>query len=160
MKTLLLLVCLTSPSFLLGAEPISKSEYSQACSKVEKCVRSVLKEGASTFVMDKTPGKAKRSDFINFLSKLQKLAEPHVKRTPPKMKFEPKKVKVGAQLLGKVRVLVEGGFLARVGPIITRDSEDLVLDEFGDALGLFLARIADLTHVPRSKFSPAMMDGG
>ena len=35
----------------------------------------------------------------------------------------------------------------------------LTVAEFGDAVGYFLVRLADLTHTPSHKYSPALMDG-
>ena len=46
--------------------------------------------------------------------------------------------------------------ISPTGPIAKREAT-LTSAEFGDAVGYFLVRLADLTHLPSHRFSPNMM---
>jgi hypothetical protein len=57
-------------------------------------------------------------------------------------------------------MLVRLGAVARVGPLATNKSDTIDAPDFGDAIGFFLARMAEITHQPSSKWTPWLRDVG
>lgn len=54
----------------------------------------------------------------------------------------------------KIRVLIAAGAVAKYGPLVSGPTMSLTVAEFGDAVGFFLARISELTHMPSRKWTP------
>jgi hypothetical protein len=55
-----------------------------------------------------------------------------------------------------LEMLVRMGAVAKIGPLATGPGNVLTVPEFGDAIGFFLARMAQMTHLPSSKWTPAL----
>ncbi|MBX3096000.1 MAG: hypothetical protein KF812_03985 [Fimbriimonadaceae bacterium] len=53
--------------------------------------------------------------------------------------------------------LLDWGFVAPVGPLMVSGGDTLTPEEYGDCLGFFLCRLADLTHPWSAEFSPDTM---
>jgi hypothetical protein len=69
--------------------------------------------------------------------------------------FDPKVIRLSsASSLRAAMTLTSWGCLNRVGPLLTGPGDHLTPQQFGDASGLFLSRLAELTHTPTIEFSP------
>jgi hypothetical protein len=97
---------------------------------------------------------ANRSDYVLELKRLVELARPSFRINPPKLPFDSRASvsKDGAALA--LKDLVVGGFLSPVGPIAVGPGETMSIKDFADSIGFFVARLADVTHLPTRKFSP------
>lgn len=136
--------------------PLTRGEMAAVFARLEAAERSVLKLPAAK---PKPPSKpadpAQRSDALLEFGRLYRLAK-------PSFSFTPRPIALQNELFGSLkgrpaltaRELVSWGFLAPYGPLITQKAESMSLADFGDAVGFFLARLADLTHVPSERFSP------
>ncbi len=127
--------------------PVTSAEVQASLAQAGRALASILhlsnpELGAATSTT------ASRSEIIAGFWKLYTLAR-------PKFRFSPRPIKV----LGKpaeltLTILIKYGFVAPVGPLTLASRINFSLDEYGDALGMFLARTAELTHTPSSQWSP------
>ncbi|MBS1716241.1 MAG: hypothetical protein JSS72_00740 [Armatimonadetes bacterium] len=82
-------------------------------------------------------------------------ARPKFEFKPLPLEFEERKWTLkSAKAREDARLLVSYGCLAKVGPIVCSKNGLLTAKQFGDAVGMFLGRIAEITHVPSQEFSP------
>lgn len=145
-----------------GKEVLTEAEMYRNLDRLEDAVRSVLKlnkvtqRGANTA---STP--AKRGELLERLDYIYELAKPKFVMTPREITFDPKKVSLPAQHPQRksAEKLVKWGFVGRVAPVVTGNKETMTLHEFGDVLGIFLARLSEVTHKPSTKWSPYLTDG-
>ncbi len=85
----------------------------------------------------------------------------------PQLKFTPNPVEVDASYIHispKVRPqlikLIRLGFVGRAAPLVTGPQDSIGVSELGDAVGFFLSRLAQLTHMPSPKWTPMLGAGG
>lgn len=98
-----------------------------------------------------------RDEVISEMSKIFAACKKAVKFVPNKAKFDPSVFKVGASAKAPLTTLVGWGLVAPVGPVATGPQPGLTIPQFGDAVGFFLARISDVTHMPIPRWSPYLM---
>jgi len=60
----------------------------------------------------------------------------------------------GAAAMRAAKSLAGWGCINRVGALVTNQEDTISPAQFGDESGLFLSRLAELTHTPTIKFSP------
>ena len=85
----------------------------------------------------------------------------------PSFKFTPRPVWYDVGLVtiktGAARkaldLFIKDGFVGRVAPLATSKTDSLSVDDFGDALGFFVSRLADLTHMPDPEYTPILEPG-
>lgn len=101
-----------------------------------------------------------RTELVKEFDRVFETAKPYFKFAPRPVKFDARVFSVkDADARKKLDKLVLWGCVARIGPVATAPKDELALAEFGDAVGFLLVRIAELTHTPSSKWTPAMMHG-
>jgi hypothetical protein len=96
-----------------------------------------------------------RDMVILEMARLLKESEPAIKLVPRPVVFNATLLKAGSPgSKSALLKLVKWGFVAPVGPLATGPTANLTPREFGDAVGFFLARLTDVTHMPSIKWSP------
>lgn len=96
-----------------------------------------------------------RDMVIMEMAKMLKESEPAIKLVPRPVVFDAKLLKAGSPGSKTALLkLVKWGFVAPVGPLATGPTANMTPREFGDAVGFFLARLTDVTHMPSIKWSP------
>ena len=148
MMSLLLLVTFQKP-----VELVTKAEFLAVVTKVEEAIAEVI-----TIKIPGLPkvgkGVATRVEIINRFYIWHRSVKPKYKHTPTFISFDAKLLTLKSSKLDE---LIRWGFVGRVAPLATSKAVGLPPAEFGDTLGYFLSRLADLTHAPTSKFSPFLM---
>lgn len=150
------------PAVSAPAGPLSVAELNASIDKVEIAVRRVVlanrQNPAARPAMEDRP--ATRQEVITEFKRLFEMARPHFKFTPRPVKFDATMISIptGDPARAPLETMIRFGFIGKVAPIATALGPNLTLEEFGDALGLFLARIGDLTHTPSEKWSPYMFN--
>lgn len=145
-----------------SVDKVTLEETSQVMTRVRSVVyRVVLNKAAPKGASSKEKRAATRGEIVGDLYKLFNEFKPEFRVTPRMIeantsRFTLKTTSEKTQL----ETLVKWGFIDRVSPIATSSSPNLSLEEFGDALGFYLSRMAELTHSPSSKFTPALMAPG
>jgi len=98
-----------------------------------------------------------RTQAVTEFSRLFQMASPSFKLTPRPVKFEAQRLKMADPAARqKLTLLVQAGAVAPFGPVASGPSDSLSVKEFGDALGFLLARIAEMSHLPSRKWTPAL----
>lgn len=146
----------------LSQSVLTVGDASKALRKVERSLIGVLKLQAEPKAL---PSKdldkpAQREYIVLQFARMVDLAKGQFKVTPRPIPLDPKTVKLSGNAKTALDRLVAGGFVASAGPLATGAKDTLTLHQFGDAVGLLIARIADLTHTPDSKYSPYLQGGG
>ncbi len=137
--------------------PVRISEVNFTINKYEKVIRKVLgMPGSSAAIASKDTKPASRALILSGLNRLFEMTKPEFKITPRETKLDGNHFAIprGAQNRGVLEKLVKWGFVGKVSPLATSKSDTLTLAEFGDTMGYFLMRVADLTHTPSAKWSP------
>jgi hypothetical protein len=101
-----------------------------------------------------------REQTVNELYRVYTAFKPDYKFTPLPTKYEAGVIKIAAPQRSELLVLVKLGFVGPVSPLATGPTDTLTVSQFGDALGMFIARLAQLTHMPTPKWSPILGAGG
>lgn len=141
----------------VSSTPVTQAEAYEMFQKVEKAFRAVNevteKGPATKLTHANTP--VTRDQTVIEMGRLFDLVRPKftLKTTP--VTFDPsvftlhdKTAKIEANKL------VGWGCIGRFAPMVAGEGSTMQVSPFGDAVGLFIARIAELTHVPSSRFSP------
>jgi hypothetical protein len=106
-------------------------------------------------------GPAKRSDAIARMDQIFEACKPRFKYMPRKISFDTKLLGLatGHPQRPALEKLIRWGCIGRTTPLATSKQESLGVSELGDAVGLFILRIADITHRPDPKYSPIIGGG-
>lgn len=143
------------PAYAACDSPVTQSEAAAVFVKAERVMKTVLQYKAPVPAFPGGASTATREQILNHFQAIFEVVKVKFKFTPPKLPAAPSVISFKAQrsrdLAQRMEVL---GFIDRYGPLATSKTEGLSTQEFGDALGYFMARVAELTHTPSSKFSP------
>lgn len=139
--------------------PVTRSEANKTLTKAWKAVSKALfvKEGLQFDIpLDSNP--VSRDEVLSAFSKVLNAMEKHVKRFPRPVAFKSERLR--KDLDKKYLSLVSRGFIVPYGVMTTGAKNSLTPKEFGDALGIFIIQLADVCHLPSSKFTPSLMGAG
>ncbi len=162
------LVCLalilSVGAFAQKPAPVTRAEAAATFKDVETALR-IFSGGKVKGFAPKwgTPGPATRAEVILAFEKAFEQLRPQFKFTPRMVKFDPSVLRpVDTAARKPLEKLVAWGCISRLGPLATDAAPSIGLADFGEAVGFMLVRLAELTHTPSSKWTPAMMygDGG
>jgi hypothetical protein len=140
--------------------PVSRAEASAVFQKAERVMKAVLRYTEKVPPFPTTSGTATRAEILKHFLAIYRALTSKFKFTPPGQKpllaimsIKDPDSKKAAERLESL------GFMDRYGPLATSKNEGLLPGEFGDAVGFFIARVAELSHTPSAKFSPFLMRG-
>jgi len=135
---------------------VTQTEVAQVFGRVEKTLFRLTKLDKSLPPMPKANAPATRSQILARMVMVVDAVKSEFRFTPKRVAFDSALVTVKSPARAQVDRLIAWGFVSKTGQLVTGTQETLTPVEFGDALGMFLARMADLTHTPSSKWSPYM----
>lgn len=146
------------------AQPVTRAEVRTVIQKLSAITYRVVRHQAPPKGKPAPPpsGLASRSEIVLLLDAVFEAARPEFKYTPNKLEFDAALLSIprGDVARNKVEKLIAWGCIGRADPLATAAKPGLTLVEFGDAVGYFMSRIAELTHTPSTKYSPNLMSGG
>ncbi|HMS56009.1 MAG TPA: hypothetical protein PKA27_11475 [Fimbriimonadaceae bacterium] len=137
---------------------VTVGEANTVLFQLESATRKILKVGGSAKKPSENKKEATRAQIIDGLFAIYEVARPKFRIAPNPIKFDDKVFSVTGQSRGRLQILVRQGFVGRVSPLATSKTPGLSLEEFGDSIGLFVARLADLSHTPSRQWSPYLWD--
>lgn len=144
--------------------PVTRSEAASVFGKLRKAVTSArVAQLAPKSTIVAGNQAVTRDEVILEMSRILDASKKAIKFVPALVKYDPTVFKVGSPSSKSALVtLVSWGFVAPVGSLATGPKQNLSVAQFGDAVGYFLARISDLTHMPSPRWSPYLMpnEGG
>jgi hypothetical protein len=97
-----------------------------------------------------------REQVVATLAEQFQALSPRFKFTPNPVNFDAKMLRIGSTQRSNLERLIRFGCVGKVAPLATGPKDTISVSEFGDALGFFMARIAQLTHLPDPKWSPTL----
>lgn len=146
------------PSAAKAAEtPITMDEMADVMQRIETAVmRTVFRNYRSVAKAKGGSEPATTGKMIAAFGKLFDRCKPKFKLTPKMTAYDASvlTIKPGEPERSTLEKLVKWGFVGPVGPLATSETKTLTPVQFGDALGLYLSRLAELTHTPSSEWSP------
>ncbi len=157
----LVLFCCTAVIAAAQGALVTQAEGAAVFARTEQAMRTVLEMKAQLPAFPSGASVLGREQILKRLDEMVMLAEPKFKFTPPKVRFIPSLVTLKSpaarQLAEKLVVL---GFVDKAGSLVGSKADGLTVAEFGDAIGYFITRLAEMTHTPTRKFSPYLMPPG
>lgn len=145
-------------SSMAGVDPKSTVTRAEAASVFARARKAIIAAhignipAKATIVSDNKP--VTRDEVIIEMAKLLESAKKAIKLVPSPVRYDASQFKVGAAAKPALSKLAAWGFVAPVGPLATGPKPTLTIQEFGDALGFYLSRFCDVTHMPSTKWSP------
>ena len=151
-------LCLLPSLAICREGPVTQDEAAAVFTKAEHVMRDVLQIKKATPAFPKGTGPATRAQILKHFAALYAALEPKFKFSTPAQRSAPGVMSLKDPQVKLTALKLETlGFVDRYGPLVTSKSEGLLPHEFGDALGYFMARVAELTHTPSTKFSPYLL---
>lgn len=144
--------------------PVSKAEAAAVFARARKAIAaSRIAPVTTKSGIAGGNGPVTREEVILEMNRILQGSRKSIKFVPMLTSYDAKRFKVGsASAKGALNKLVAWGFVAPVGPLASGPKPGLTVAQFGDAVGFFMARLADVTHMPSPKWSPYLQpnDGG
>lgn len=138
---------------------ITQTEASTVFSRIERTFFRLNRLNRTLPPMPKSSNPATRSEILVRMIRIVDELKGEFRFTPKRIPYDASTLTVKAPARAQVERLIAWGFVAKTSPLVTGSQETLNPFEFGDALGLFIARMSDLTHTPSPKWSPYMSGG-
>jgi len=138
---------------------ITQSEASMVFTRIERTFFRLSKINRTLPPLPRSNRAATRSEMLTRMVRIVDELKSEFRFTPKRIPYDASTLTVKAPARAQVERLIAWGFVAKTGPLVTGTQETLNPVEFGDAIGLFISRVADLTHTPSSKWSPYMSGG-
>ncbi|HEY3779845.1 MAG TPA: hypothetical protein VGL56_02085 [Fimbriimonadaceae bacterium] len=141
-----------------SAAPVTEAEARATMLRVQAALSSVAQHpmsfGACTIPDSSKP--VTHAEVIEDFGRIYKGAKPFFKFTPRAVWFDPAvlSTKSGSPARPTLELLVKQGFVPRVSLLATSKTDTMSIFDFGDTVGIFVARVADVCHLPSPKWSP------
>jgi hypothetical protein len=144
------------------ATPVTEAEARATFKKVVANLDSLVGKDlipATTQLADSTKP-VTREAVINEFGHIYSAMSPSFKFTPRAIWYDPNQITIKSPALRKtLDTLIKQGFVSRVCPMVTSKVDTMSIDDFSYTLGVFVSRLADLTHMPDTKFTPILVPG-
>lgn len=159
-----------STAFLLAAvtislateEPVTGTEALAVFREIDRIAVKVLNAKESTkFAGEPTDSPASRSLIVQNMYSLFYHHRESFKFIPRLRRVEKKLIAPGIEpiTLAQLAEMMQFGFIAPGSSLASKKQDQFSIEEFGEAVGIFLSRLADLTHTPDRKWSPYLQRG-
>lgn len=142
---------------VLSPQPVTKDEANLIFAKVNEAIVRAIPDlkPAATHLAGSAP--VTREEVVDQFDRIFRMAKPEFKFTPKKVTYDPKILTIKDKATRvKLQNLIAWGCIDRVGILATARKNTMGVLEFGDAIGLLTARVAELTHMPDPRFSPEL----
>ena len=100
-----------------------------------------------------------RAEVVSEMTRLYRSSATAFRFIPADVAFDAAKFKIDAGKKPLLADLVRHGCIGRVSPLAVGPGPSLTPREFGDALGFFASRLAQMSHLPSPTFTPGLQDG-
>ena len=136
--------------------PVTHAEAEAVFAKAWKAFETGLKvKGKNPAVIPSDGKPVTKNEILTSFKALVVATKPMFKRSASKVKFDAKRLR--KDMDPSYLKLIEDGFVMPVGPLVIGKNGTVSTFEFGDAMGVIMIRIADLTQMPIRKFTPSLM---
>jgi hypothetical protein len=141
---------------VVSSRPVTEAEADATFDRVTGLYKSVLHLTVSSRHSPANPAAPiTRSEVIAEFVRLYKAAEPGFTLTPKPVPVEYSRLTFDkpSEKAGLI-MMIQRGCVGTYGPLATGKVTTLTVQEFGDSVGFFLARVAECTHVSSTKWTP------
>lgn len=138
---------------------VTKTEAALTFRRIESTFFRVTRLNKTLPPMPASSNPVQRGEILTRMVRLVDELKSEFKFTPKRVSYNASTFTVKSPVRAQVERLVAWGFVARTSPLVTGTQETMSTAEFGDAIGLYISRLADLTHTPSSKWSPYISGG-
>lgn len=143
----------------VGAQPVTRAEAKKAFTRADAVIRrSLFLGGTATSGVKGETGAITREEVVAELMRLYGVVRPKTTLSPRPVKFDSMRFRIGPSAKVSLAMLVKIGAVAPFGPLATGPKNSLTVPEFGDALGFFISRMAEITYLPSRKWTPVLQD--
>ena len=140
---------------LLSPQPVTKDEAKKVFTQVDTAIVRVMPtlKAPPSHLSGATP--ITREEVVDQFYRIFEMSKPEFKFTPKKVGYDASVLTIKPKATReKLENLISWGCVDRVGVLATSKKDTMGVLEFGDAVGLMLSRVAELTHMPDPKFTP------
>lgn len=142
--------------------PVTNAEALAVFHEVDRIAVKVLHAKEQTKIPGETSdSSASRSLIVQCMYSLFVHHRESFKFMPRLNRVERKLLAPGIEpiTLAQLSEMMQFGFIAPGSSLASKKQDQFSIEEFGEAVGIFLARLADLTHTPDRKWSPYLQRG-
>ena len=136
--------------------PVTAREASSALRRMTGLFERVNGSKLGTVGIVPADRPATRTEIVLELDRIFRSASPNFRFTPAPTKYDPALFRIDASQRPALARLVTVGCVAKIGPLAVGPTSGLTPKEFGDALGMFMARLAQMSHLPSPKWTPML----
>lgn len=150
----------TAPKVAASGKPVTATEARLTFIKQRQAVARGFHTKLDLAVSIPSGNRAvTRDEVIHEMWRFYRSSRGLVKLTPRPIAFDASVLKVGSKAtLPELKALVRLGFVAKIGPLAVGPKNSIAIPDFGDSVGYFIARLAQVTHQP-NKWSPTLGAG-
>jgi len=136
--------------------PVTNAEAAATFGRVAGLFRTILHVSIPPHGRVSSPdAPITRSDVIEELTRYYKYAVPAFTITLKSVKVDYPRLRLDKPALrSDLVLLIEKGCVSKYGVLATGSVKTIGVHDFGDTVGFFLARIAEMTHTPSTKWTP------
>lgn len=144
---------------VLSADPVTGDEARQIFLKVETAFRKVMPtiaRGGRSRLGGARP--VTRAAIVGEMDRLFQLTKPTFKLSPKRIPVDPARLAVtDSNARSKMATLIAWGCVEASSALASAQRDAFGVLEFGDAIGVFVKRISELSHAPSDRYSPDRM---
>ena len=149
----------TSKVVKASSAPVTRAEARKVLDRAWTVLAKGLKLTANSPLQLVADGSVvTKNEVLQEFNLVVQTAAKHFKRNPRPASFDASRLRTDGDS-AQMKFLVTKGLVMPLGPLVTGKNGPLSTLEFGDAVGVLVARLSDLCHLPSSQFSPNLMPG-
>jgi len=138
-----------------SAAPVSEAEADATFQHVADLFKAILHINVTNSHAKSSTALVTKAEVVAEMTRFYKAAQPAFTLTPKLVKVDLPRVTIDKPSeKANLIMLIERGCVGNYGPLATGKTNSLSVQEFGDAVGYFLCRIAECTHTPSTKWTP------
>ncbi len=150
------------PRIAVSNAPVTQAEAYAMFQRVERAFRNIngITENGPASAFSPSNEPISRDKTVIEMARLYDLVKPKFTIKLRTVKFDPAVFTLHDKTAkAEASKLVAAGCIGKYAQLVAGAGNTMQVGSFGDAVGLFIARIAELTHTPSSRFSPYLKLG-
>jgi hypothetical protein len=137
---------------------VTEADAKAVFARAEKMIRRITKSTAKVEPIALSGNQPiSRAKTVMQFKRLYEVVRPQVKVTPRPVKVDIAIIRMSEPTKAVLIKLVKMGAIGNHSHLAAGPLDKLTPADFGDSLGFFLARMAQMTHTPSSEWSPPLM---
>ncbi len=149
----------TLASTLVSDKPVTAREARETFGRMVALLTKVHGQPLGTGSIPLADRPVTRTETVAEMARIYRASEPTFRFTPAPTPYDASKFRIDAMQKTSLGRLVKQGCVAPLGPLATGPGLGLTPKEFGDAVGFFMARLSQVSHMPSPKWTPMLQEG-